>query len=274
MSAYGCGDSQITKKHIKLLPESSDNTFLNWMISKRVVLMFLTLLLMTTFMAYFLYSNVKMDASTNSIVGESDTVVEISQSNISDNNAVSLKEVKPGPVVRDGLDDSIMLSDETYQPFEVVVEINEASADRDTFKYRAVHKKALINSPMLLEKLLLLHGESHQWIHQLPEASYIVQLSTWYLRDLEAVISFYKQYDIPIDSLHLLIDFNKKASKFKLKAFYVTSESYSELVQAIQQLPPKLTLSKPYITTVKQLSRNIEFTSIKLKQHGIYNDGK
>jgi type II secretory pathway predicted ATPase ExeA len=41
MSAYGCGDSQITKKHIKLLPESSDNTFLNWMISKRVVLIVL-----------------------------------------------------------------------------------------------------------------------------------------------------------------------------------------------------------------------------------------
>jgi MSHA biogenesis protein MshM len=274
MSAYGCGDSQITKKHIKLLPESSDNTFLNWMISKRVVLMFLTLLLMTMFLAYFLYSNVKMDDSTSSIVGESDAVVKTSQSNVSDDNAVVLKEGKPEPIVQDVLKDSTMLSDEAYQPFEMAVQINEASAGTNTFKYRAEHKNALINNPMLLEKLLLLHGVSHQWINQLPEASYVVQLSTWNLRDLDAVIAFYKQYDIPIDSLHLLIDFNPRASKFKLKTFYVTSESYSELLQAIQKLPPKLTLSKPYITTVKQLSQNIEFTSSKLKQHGIYNDGK
>ncbi len=274
MSAYGCGDSQITKKHIKLLPESSDNTFLNGMISKHVALMFLTLLLITLFMAFFLYSNVKNDDLINSFVNESDAFVNTSQSNVSDDNAVVLKEGKPGSIVRDIRNDPTKLSDESFQPFEVAVEVNEASAVKNTFKYRAEDENALVNSPVLLSKLLLLQGQAHQWINQLPDTSYVVQLSTWNLRDLDAVVAFYKRYEIPIDSLHLLIDFKKRANKFSLKAFYVTSESYSQLVDVIQKMPPKLALSKPYITTVKQLSRNIEFTSSKLKQHGIYNDRK
>ncbi len=274
MSAYGCGDSEITKKHIKLLPESSDNTFLSGMISKRLVLMFFTLLLITMFLVYFFYSNLEIGDSTSSIVGESGAVVNASQGNVSDDNAVVLKEGKPGTIVRDVQNDSTKLSDESYQPFEVAVEVNEASAVKNTFKYRAEDKNALVKSPILLSKLLLLHSQSQQWINQLPEASYVVQLSTWNLRDLEAVIAFYKRYNIPVGSLHLLIDFKERANKFSLKTFYVTSESYSQLVETIQKLPPKLTLSKPYITTVKQLSRNIELTSNKLKQHGIYNDGK
>lgn len=274
MSAYGCGDSQISKKHIKLLPESSDNTFLTAMISKRVILLFLALLLMTMPLVYFLYGSVNFDDSTNSIVGGSD-IVNTSQSSISDDQAIILNGFKPKIAVKEALDYSITLRDESSQYYQTAVEVNETIASSSAFiKYRVEDKNALVNSPILLSRLLLLHGQSHQWINQLPETSYVIQLSTWNLRDVEALIAFYKRYEMPIDSLHLLIDFKPRSSKFSLKAFYVSSESYPQLVEVIQKLPPKLTLSKPYITTVKQLSRNIELTSSKLKQYGIYNDGK
>ncbi len=280
MSAYGCGDSQVSKKHIKLLPESTDHTFIKGMFSKRAVLMFLPLLLTSIFLVYFLYSNVGIDESTNSVVHvvEPEVIVTSAKGHLSDDNAIVLEDVQSNHIVEKALHNSKILSVGSSAMFDTVVEFTEFS-DVNSYnhafiKYYAEDKNVLVNSPVLLSNLLTLHGQSHHWINQLPEESYVVQLSTWNLSELEAAIAFYKRYEIPIDSLHLLIDFKQRANKFRLKVFYKTSESYSQLVNSIRKLPPKLTLSKPYITTVKQLSQNIELTSNKLKQHGIHNDGK
>ena len=276
MSAYGCGDSQVTQKHIKLLPESSGNNLLSTIGSNRLFIMFAALFLITMFLVYFLYSNVNSNDSENFVFGESG-VVNGSQVRTQDTNEIVSKASRSNVNVGGALQDSKINSDDSSRSYEAVVATMKEEVDVTnlaSIKYRAEDHNALVNNPKLLSKLLLLHGQSHQWVTQLPESSYVVQLSTWNLRDLEAVIAYYERYEMPIDSLHLLIDFKQRASKFSLKAFYATSESYSELVGTIKRLPPKLTLSKPYITTVEQLSQNIELTSSKLKQHGIYNDGK
>ncbi|WP_019555680.1 ExeA family protein [Thiomicrorhabdus arctica] len=273
MSAYGCGDSQISRKHIRLLPASSDNASQKWMNSKYVALMFISLLLLSILLVYSFYNSIKMEDSLSQFISAYDTNLDAKKGTLSVENSTTLKGVHP--VTQRMLQDSQDFGRESSPHSDTAVVGNAAVIDRKPFiKYQVKDENALVNNPVLLEKLLSLHAQSLQWINQLPEASYVVQLSTSNLRDLKAVTAYYKQYAIPIASLHLLIDFKPNASKFKLKAFYVSSQNYSELVKVIRELPPKLTLSKPYITTVKQLAQNFELTSNKLNQHGIYNDGK
>ena len=260
MSAYGRGDSKITTKHVRLLPEYSENSFFRNIITKRIAFIFLVVTVFLSLLVYVFYNNEIKDQWTDPVLLsiEPDEVVNVTTS----------------PVPQEVTKKSIPIVLESSQPINLVTNVAEINDDSPFGIYHVEDENVLVDNPILLSKLLLLHSHSEAWIKETPESTYVVQLSTWRMSDLESVVQFYKRYEIPIDSLHLLIDFKSKENKFRLKVFYLTSPSYSHMVDAINQMPAKLRLSKPYITTVKQLSQNIELTSHKLKQHGIYNDGK
>jgi type II secretory pathway predicted ATPase ExeA len=275
MSAYGSGDSIITKKQIKLVSGLKENGSLNDCFYKKsvVLIMFLSLLLILIFYAL---SSERMAVSINALIqnNHDNKVLEV----VSAEDTTSDNLVKIVPVI-DSESSKMNAKSSTLQ---ADVLINTQPVEYPNFSlvsvsdFESVSKElnALVNNPKRLSTLLRLHTESIVWIRGLPAEGYIVQLATATLDEVGSVLAFYKRSEMPIDSMHILIDSNQKDGKFRLKVFYIASESYSKLMRAINGLPQKMTASRPFVRTVKQVVSNLEFTSNKLKQHGISNVSK
>ncbi len=277
MSAYGSGDSLITKKHIKLLPDLKEFSSLSDILDKKTFYSVLIFSLLLILLFYVLYSD-RMGSSFNSVHlnGHDDELVESINGLNEVSSSTDLLKKAPAAIEESSELDSVLKTTkaDVLTVSESIVHPDLGLISLPGFEYISNDPNALINDPNKLSTLLQLHTESHFWITGLPADSYVVQLAVFTLDEVDSVVAFYKQNEMPIDSLHILIDFNQKADRFKLRVFYIASKSYPELLRSINELPQKFLASKPYITTVKQLSSNLGFTSNKLKQHGISNVSK
>jgi type II secretory pathway predicted ATPase ExeA len=277
MSAYGSGDAIIKNKHIKLVPDFRKFSSVREIFSKKIVILIFSFSLLLISMFYVLSSgsiSTAFNVLTQSNQENEASKVSSKQNTISKPNELIVKE--PASV----FESSLLDSENNSVPLDAltITQPVEATAlaliSLPDFEFVANDMNALVDNPQKLSLLLKMHTESYAWIQRVPSHGYVIQLATSTLGEVNSILAFYKRSEMPIDSLHILIDFNQKIGKFRLKVFYVASESYSKLIRSLSELPPKFTKSKPYITTVKQVTSNMKFTSLKLKQHGISNVSK
>jgi type II secretory pathway predicted ATPase ExeA len=275
MSAYGSGDSIITQKHIKLVPDLKESGSLNEPFYKKSIffIMCFSLLLVLIFYAF---SSERVAVRFNALIQNShaNQLLEVTTSIDTDSDDL----VKVAPLIDSA---SSIIHPEPRAVQADVLTITQpvehtrlALVSLSGLEYVSKDFKILVNNPKRLSLLLKLHTQSSVWIRGLPADGYVVQMATATLNEVDSVLAFYKRSAMPIDSFHVLIDFNPKVGKYRFKVFYIASESYLKLVRIINDLPRSLTESRPYVTNVKRVVSNLELTSHKLKQHGISNVSK
>ena len=246
MSAYSTGDRFVTKKHIKMLPELDSLSTSSTRYFQPVYIVISVAILLSLLIGYLYFSN--------------DFIQEEYRS----------KEI-------------MVVTPEVFDP--TVNRLNQPQVTKSTNKalssipsdlsvsdyYSVEDHNAIINNPELLKKLLSYHVQAKEWLSNSEQGGYVIQLSSSSLDSLDKTVNYYHNSEITTEFIHILIDSSSNDKKFRLKVFYLASHSYPELTEVLENLPKKMKTSQPYITTVKQLSKNLKYTDSKLKLHGIVN---
>jgi len=92
---------------------------------------------------------------------------------------------------------------------------------------------------LLSRELIALHLNTIEWLMQMPEQMYIIQLASPQIsiNALDEAMNFYSEQNMPMDSIHWLIDLGRSGSADRLRVFYLASASYSTLERVISELP-------------------------------------
>lgn len=122
-----------------------------------------------------------------------------------------------------------------------------------------------------LKELLKFHQQSQKWLKQ-EQKLYSIQLSTRNIASLEASKKFYKNFNFNLEDLNILIDFNPRVSLYRIKVFYSTSDSFSEISKKIDRLPSGIKREGPFIVRVDTLKQKLQRTENNLKKVGIINE--
>jgi len=274
MAVFGSEDKVVQKKHFRNLPEveipSRPGSRFGVYISVIVLLLLISVLFFL-----FAFKSVTIVEDTRLVSGKEPAVNQNNsdiQNNItlaaSSNNPPELNENAISAVAE--VNEELNLSSISLDRSVVQSETVEVVPTKSPL-YKIQDPLVLLNSEAKLIAVLSKHSEARQWLSKLQDR-YVIQLSTRHLASLDSTSEFFTNNKIDASSVYILIDFNKNVKKFRLKVFYKTSSSFSELNQVIGELPDKIRRSHPYIASAKQLLENIRYTDNKLQEVGIFHE--
>lgn len=247
MSAYSSGDKTISMKHIKMLPDIDANRISTTRSFTLNYILILVIFVLASLAIYFYVESRNVISKNGSeFIGDIDNKDLISKSN----TVAKLSKIN-------GLNPSNKVTSH--------LKLNVSDY------YNIENPLTILNDPILLNQVLTYHISAKKWISHMADDIYVIQLASPGLFQLEKTLKYYSDNQISIDSLHILIDSSKVDGRFRLKVFYTTSNGYLSLVEIIKNLPSGLKKAQPYITTSKQLVKNLEYTDLQLKLHGIIN---
>jgi len=297
MSVFGAGDKVAKTKHLKSLPELDDLTQTDNKVFSFSIILILLLSFIVTVLGYFLFvenkpaetilsSQLLTKPSTNdalvpssivepktSVLNDKSDVVVENQSVLKDSTVEKINEPLADSVEPKVDLESRELSQNDIKP-SVKNTVDVGTADKTTLhdiNLNIKNPNAIVGNPAQLKQILRYHNKSTKWISSLNEL-YVIQLSTRHIRSLADTLKFYKQQGFSDDNIHILIDYNKHVDKFRLKAFYYPSSSFSSLNKIIEEFPYNIKASSPYIVRIDQLKQKILYTDRKLQDIGIVNE--
>lgn len=122
-----------------------------------------------------------------------------------------------------------------------------------------------------LDPLLTEHSLAKRWLYSEP-SRYAVQLSTRNVYSLESALKFHQKYKLDAEMVHIVIDFKEDVNVYRIKVFYFSSDSFSELTNKIELLPDRFKQSAPFIISVDILKKRLTLTEQKLKELGIFDE--
>ncbi len=286
MSMYGSGDKVAKLSHLKTLPEIEVP---NYSMSRNLLLIKASLfglvmgLVVILIYIYFFKESI-VNNQLGNVVSSSSSLENSSQSiNQSKQNlSTSPKQDEQGPISHDGqnIDDNKLQSlSETHENKIISRQIKSQSLTTEDINLGALAKKnnyqikntsAIVGNQEQLEKILRYHSKGNDWLSSLDDR-YVIQLSTRHIRSIDSTVMFYEQYKL-LPLVHVLVDYNDNLKNFRLKVFYKSSDSFSELSEVIEKLPSKVKSASPYIVTVRQLAQKLRYTDKKLNEIGIINE--
>ncbi|MCF6254233.1 MAG: AAA family ATPase [Thiomicrorhabdus sp.] len=285
MSAYSLEDTKVTKKHIAMLPKDvlaggmrREGRFylLLLLMFMSVVGGILYFILMSPALTLSLSSeNVPLElpsSEENTAISqgaELNSTLSLNQKNQSTSPLSSADELKAEnldllPSDSDFLGSMIPIKQSLnrYSYAENGVESPVKSDDEAYFR---------VNGSLLSNRLLQLHFNTVEWLMQMPAQMYVIQLASPHVSTLEEAMLFYREQNISMDSIHLLIDLGRSSLINRFRVLYLASASYSTLERVISELPSEIMKSSPYIVTVGGVLKNMQYTQNSLKQNGIVN---
>jgi len=295
MSIFGSGDKVAKNKHLKTLPELEAGTLSSpskdYYYLAIISFLFVVILSLTFFVVTEVFKNTLPETLTssqtqnntiplpvvsspeqgdnnilNSIPDEDDTLNNANSASYTADNNSSERKVKSNNLdSTNNIDKDI----EQSKSFEIS-QLKKVSTTKQ-INYLIKNPSAIIGNPQQLQKIMGYHSKGKQWLESLNK-KYVIQLSTRHIRSIDATIRFHEKNKLGSDSVHIVIDYNKKINKYRLKVFYVASSSFSKLSQEIDRLPAKFKSASPYIATVEQLVQNLRYTDKKLQEIGILNE--
>ena len=294
MSIFGSGDKVAKNKHLKSLPEleaGPQNTkgrqhyYLAVITLLLIIILSLSLLILNDFFR----TVPSQDSGSNEITTKSSTIPSsiamAEDQNLPDSileqnnnlNELTVSEEDTGISVPTMQEDSSIVSSVINTEVNLdqsnvlhLDNIKETSAAKQ-INYQIKNPSAIIGNPQQLYKIMRYHSEGKDWLESL-DKKYVIQLSTRHIRSIDATVRFHQVNKLNSDSIHIVVDYNEKINKYRLKVFYVASSSFSGLSQEIDNLPTKFKSASPYIATVEQLVQNLRYTDKKLQEVGILNE--
>lgn len=249
MAAFSTGDDRILMKHLRSLDdlEGFDNrTFSSYMNSNKMLVVALSMLVLMLFA--FIWFNV---------VNQN----QISTKEILSSSTVSMASAVDDVEVEKEIEAVAIAKKLSHQAVMDLIDVQNL--------YKVSDANALLGDSVLLNNVLAYHAVGIEWLNSLPNDMNVIQLASPKLDALNATMEYYTRHNFSYEDLHILIDSSKSGKDFRLKVFFLSSPKYTELMDVIDQLPDKIKKSKPYVTTVKQLQRNLLLTAEQLKLHGI-----
>ncbi len=284
MSAFSSDDDKVTKKHISMLPKDILVVKKN---SAGKLYSFLIAVLVVLFAIFYMFRpfdlSLSSDSTSHSQPLSKDEMV------VSKDSSPELLQVLPFP----NQDSSLQLDKEGYDEekifqdspsLEGVKKVNETKQvlnRHDSIKDGVESPKYQlnvdgsmpfrVNGSLLSKRLLELHLSATEWLMQMPEEMYVIQIASPHIGALEEAMAFYREQGFSMDSIHLLMDLGRSNSINRFRVFYLASASYSTLERIISEFPTEIMKSAPYIVTVGGVLKNLQYTQNNLKQHGIIN---
>ncbi len=278
MSAYSCDDKKVTKKHIAMLPKN-----IGVVTNEDKVKNFKILFLFVLLLGGLLYSffGIRIFDSFSNILNFKSVLAD----KVRTNDRVVINSDNEGGVDDDTevlihstlLKDELKLAEQSViikDDFIILDAVNaKVEGEGIALIKEASHKsrRMFVKEGLLLERLVNLHLESVDWLHTMPKKMYIIQLASPHLNTLDEAVDFYKKQNLPLDSIHFLIDLGINGQVNRFRVLYLTSASYSTLQRIISELPLDVLMSNPYVVTVGGVLKNLENTQYYLKQYGIIN---
>ncbi|MCF6346133.1 MAG: AAA family ATPase [Thiomicrorhabdus sp.] len=278
MSAYSCDDKKVTKKHVAMLPKNMGVVSVRHR-AKYFKTLFLFVILLGVLLSSFF--GVRMfDSSLNELVSSKilvDGIRTNDKRDVSDDSQEGgnndIEALNHSVLLKDGLksaEQSVIIKDD----FMVLDSVNvKAEVGNVALTKEPPHKinRMFVKEGLLQKRLIDLHLKSVDWLQTMPKKKYIIQLASPHVNTLDEAIDFYKKQDLPLDSIHFLIDLGVNGQVNRFRVLYLTSASYSTLQRIISELPLEVLISDPYVVTVGGVLENVENTQFYLKQHGIIN---
>jgi len=297
MAVFGSGDKFAKPVHLKNLPDLEGKSPSNIQSNALFIFILCLLLGIISYLLYELYLGYEQHSYETTIQNPSlqgDTkvipsAVEEERNLVDDSTslhqAIDISEDESLIGNTADLEPSEFIENPEVVPLNLVVtkapdagsSSPEAIVSTDQLKsklasyYTVEDSRTLLNDPLELTSLLNHHYQSKQWLATVNDR-YVIQLSTRHMRSLNETISFYTKYNIDVNKLHFLLDFNDKVDTFRIKVYYLHSSSFSVLNEIINNLPQKVRRSSPYIAKIEHLARNLRYTEKKLKEIGIFNE--
>jgi len=278
MSAYSCDDKKVTKKHIAMLPKNI-GVVTGGDRARNLKILFLFILLLGGVLYSFFGMRV-LDGFSNTLISETVLVGGIRTNDsavVSDDNGEVLDNtvevLTRSTLLKDELnsaEQSVIIKDD----FIVLDSVNIKTEGDDfvlTKESTDKPKRMFVKEGLLLGRLVDLHLKSVDWLQAMPKKMYIIQLASPHVNTLDEAVEFYKIQQIPLDSIHFVIDLGVNGQVNRFRVLYLTSASYSTLQRIISELPQEVLMSNPYVVTVGGVLKNLENTQYYLKQHGIIN---
>lgn len=262
MATFGANDTTVKSKYLTAL----DDTEFNRVSSKKIVL--ITFVGLVSFFLV-LFVLLKFNEFTLPLIAQKEnTIAPVIENSNLESPARPEKVVSSAVSTRKtttGLSQAEAGNTQMIVPVDVVA-TKVSKNSRSSFIIS--DSNAIVGDPFQLSNLVKHHQEAAQWLKDLPE-KYVIQLSTRHVKSLDETLVFYKKYFRDLNQVKLLIDYNKSTKNYRLKVFYKSSTSVAALNNEITNLPSKLKRSKPYVTTVEQITNNLRYTDKKLKEVGI-----
>ncbi|WP_051145162.1 ExeA family protein [Thiomicrorhabdus sp. Kp2] len=290
MAVFSSGDKFAKNMHLQALPDLEgipNNYSLKTSLS---YILAITLVLVTSILLYFLYQqnslNINSDQSMKPVLNLESKKSTLEHS--SSSNQTGMAEINVDHSLKSetgGFDKKTVFSEGSVSKpellennkqsgslnFDKVPVINHDRDTADLFDYKIKNPDAIVGNPAQLNKILRYHKEARNWVLNVG-SNYAIQLSTRHIRSLDSTLKFYSGLGMDLDSIHILVDYNKNVDKFRLKVFYLSSSKFSELSTKIDELPQKMRTSNPYIARIDQLEQNLRYTEKKLEQIGIVHE--
>jgi len=288
MSAYSLDDGKVTKKHISMLPK---DVLATEKIRKNRFYFLVVFISILSGILYLIFISRPLTPSLISENVEPQLLSNDERMNVLKAEDRGLQpmlnqehQVLPVLSLERERDEPVNVTEDSFsleggqQDNELIKEpLNSDVFVKDgveSLKYRLDADSRVsfqVNDFLLPKRLLELHLDTVEWLMQMPEQMYIIQLASPHLRTFEEALSFYRGQKISLDSVHLLVDLGHSNSVNRFRVFYLASASYSTLERIISELPSEIMKSEPYIVTVGGVLKNMKYTQDNLKQHGIIN---
>ncbi len=275
MSAYSLGDSKVTKKHLAMLPSEEGVKGEKYGYHIKVIFFFLLMVVLVAGIYLAFTSpliNSLLSMNSESRPKEESVQLNLKELGLDTQNAKSI-ELKEKSVAIENMDG---IGGEVGKE-RVGLKLNSDSLVKDGVKSseRLFNSENIepfrIKGSILSKELLEFHSSTVEWLANMPEQMYLIQLGSPHVSAFDGAMAFYKEQGLPMNSIHLLIDLGRLDQKNRFRVFYLASASYSTLERIISELPSEVLKSNPYIVTVGGVLKNLEYTQYYLKQHGIIN---
>ncbi|MCF6298541.1 MAG: hypothetical protein L3J01_01530, partial [Thiomicrorhabdus sp.] len=287
MSAYSLEDTKVTKKHIAMLPKD----IVEGVVIRGGRLYWLLLLALVSAISVALYlilmsSTLKVSLSSENIslpslsVKESTAVLQNSEMKsipvLNLKNQVTPLLLPVENIKSENLDEfpdssSLDRAKLVKQPLNSYTAVKDG-VESPKYRFKSDDRAYFrVNGSLLSNRLVGLHLNTVEWLMQMPEQMYVIQLASPHISTLEEAMVFYLEQNVSMDSIHLLIDLGRSSPINRFRVLYLASASYSTLERIISELPPEIMKSSPYIVTVGGVLKNMQYTQNNLKQHGIIN---
>lgn len=288
MSMYGFDDKVAKICHLKTLPEIDESSYSKN--NKSLLFKSLIIGIVTGLVVIIIYSFLFIDGS---FTKKTDTPLVSKINNDATTSPLSSKEQaslvlsiqkhdslsglpKGSQEIDKNAQASINDGDET-KINTPIIEVLKTSNNEDKStssanknNYQIKNTSAIVGNQEQLERILRYHSEGIEWVDSI-DNRYVIQLSTRHVRSINSTIMFYEKHNL-LPLVHILIDYNDHIKRFRLKVFYKSSDSFTELSDIIEKLPYKIKSSSPYIVSVEQLAQKLQYTEKKLNEIGIINE--
>ena len=294
MSIFGSGDKVAKKKHLKALPELEAG--MQAAPNRKYYFTIIALLILVIVSLSFLIVNNSFNTTTSKVdLANSSNDGQSSLNNHSLNKEANNSSSNIESVLNKNLhikstistidevntleqnnintlpDTNLNTSSEKTLDQPAVIDDLTSPYVPNQINYQIKNPSAIVGNPQQLQKMIGYHSKGKAWLESLDD-KYVIQLSTRHIRSIDTILRFHKQNKLNSDSIYIVVDYNKKINKFRLKVFYLASSSFSGLSQEIDNLPPRYKSASPYIATVEQLVQNLRYTDKKLQEIGILNE--